>query len=547
MKRSLIALTGLFLLLYLIPLGVRPIMIPDEPRYAEIPREMITTGDWIAPHLNGVRYFEKPVLGYWLHAGSIMLFGENTFAIRIPSALSAGISSLLLFFMVRRFGGGSSAGLITAMVYLTFLEVFGVGTFNVLDSLLSMFITATMVSFFIARMEENPRKRNGLLALSGLSAGLAFLTKGFIAFAVPFAAIVPFMIWERRWKELFRVCWIPLITAVLVSLPWAVMIHIREPDFWHFFIWNEHIRRFMADSSQHKESLWYFLLLLPGAALPWTFLFPSAISGLKQAGFHRPLIRFALCWFLFPFLFFSVSNGKLLTYILPCFPPLAILMATGFHNYLEGGRKRAITIGALLFALMIGTLALALAAVQIAGFQGFKPYTQTWKWVLAVAGLLFWSLFLLSSARESQPFKKILLYAVAPVLFMAVTPFIMPDRTIESKAPGALLLRNSHRIRPDTILVSDEGPLLAVCWFYRRNDVYLLGDAGELSYGIHYNNSKHRLLDMDRFRKLVSANRRTGRVILIAKAWKYEAWKKNLPEPVFEDNSGHDGFVFAQF
>jgi len=307
-KKPLIALFVLFMLLYFVPLGARPIMIPDEPRYGEIPREMLTTGDWIVPHLNGVRYFEKPVLGYWLHAGTIMLFGENAFAIRFPSALSAGISALILFFMVRRFEGGSSAGLIAAMVYLTFLEVFGVGTFSVLDSLFSLFVTGAIFPFFPAHMEESPRKRKGLLVLSGLSAGLAFLTKGFIAFAVPFVAIVPFMIWERRWKELFRLCWIPLITAALVSLPWAVMIYIREPDFWHFFIWNEHIRRFMAESAQHKESLWYFLLLLPGAALPWTFLFPSAISGLKQAGFHKPLIRFALCWFFFPFLFFSVSN-----------------------------------------------------------------------------------------------------------------------------------------------------------------------------------------------------------------------------------------------
>jgi hypothetical protein len=111
------AMIGLFFLLYILPLGVRPIMVPDESRYAEIPREMIASGDWTAPHLNGLRYFEKPVLGYWLNAGSIMLFGENAFAIRFPSAMSAGISAVILFLLVRRYAGGYSAGILAACMF----------------------------------------------------------------------------------------------------------------------------------------------------------------------------------------------------------------------------------------------------------------------------------------------------------------------------------------------------------------------------------------------------------------------------------------------
>ena len=547
MRKSSMAVIGLFFLLYIVPLGVRPIIIPDESRYAEIPREMIASSDWIVPRLNGLRYFEKPVLGYWINAGSMMLFGDNAFAIRLPSALAAGISALILFFPVRRFSGGHSTGLFAAAIFLTCLGVFGVGTFNVLDSLLSLFITAAMASFFFAHMEDRSGKKTGLLALSGIFCGLAFLTKGFIAFAVPLVAIVPFMIWERQWKELFQVCWIPFLTAVLISLPWSVMIHIREPDFWLFFIWNEHIKRFIAENAQHYESFWYFLLILPGVALPWTFLLPAAASGLKQARFNTPIIRFALCWFLFPFLFFSFSNGKLLTYILPCFPSLAILIEIGLHNYFQKGKTRAFTIGALLLALATAILAVALLVLQISGFHGFKPYVETWKWVLAVAGLLSWTMFLLFSLRKSEHQKKIMLYAAAPILFMFVAHVLLPDLTIEHKAPGEFLLRHSHRIRPETILVSDEEPVRAVCWFYRRSDVYLLGTAGELSYGLHFEDSKHRLLNPDQFREFVHKNRGKGRVTLIAKAWKYRNWKQNLPEPLFEDSNGNGGFIFAQF
>jgi 4-amino-4-deoxy-L-arabinose transferase len=529
------------------PLGVRPIVIPDESRYAEIPREMIASGDWIVPHLDGFRYFEKPVLGYWITATSMMLFGENAFAIRLPSALAAGFSALLLFLLVWKRGGGYAAGLLAATVFLTCLEVLGIGTFNVLDGQVSLFMSASMGAFFFAYTEKNSVKKNGFLILSGIFAGLAFLTKGFIAFAVPLAAIVPFMIWERRWKEILGMMWIPAVAACLVSLPWAVMIAIREPDFWHFFFWNEHIKRFIADNAQHKETAWYFFLVLPGALLPWTFLLPAVVSGWKQTDFQKPLIRFAVCWFLFPFLFFSASNGKLLTYILPCFPPLAILMEMGLRHYVTREKLTTFTRGASLFTMVLIITAVALAVFQIVGFQGIRPYGQTWKWGLAVAGLLFWTLCLLFSVREPGYQKKITFYCAAPLLFMFCVPFLVPDQTIERKMPGEFLLRNSHKVVADSILVSDEEPLRAVCWFYRRSDVNLIEGTGELSYGINNEDSKHRQLDLDGLRELVLQNRGTGRVILIAATEKYKIWRNKLPPPLFEDSNGDNGFVFAQF
>ncbi|MFH1491703.1 MAG: phospholipid carrier-dependent glycosyltransferase [Pseudomonadota bacterium] len=547
MKKPLIAPAFLFLMLYLVPLGARPLMIPDETRYGEIPREMIATGDWIVPRLNGVRYFEKPVMGYWLNAGAIMLFGENAFAVRFPSALSVGISALILFLLVRRFGGGTLTGLLTALVYITFLEVYAVGTFSVLDSLLSLFITGAVGFFFFAYREENPAKMNVFLVLSGLSAGLAFLTKGFLAFALPLMAIAPFMIWEGRWKRMLRLCWIPLITAFLVSLPWAVMMHLREPDFWKFFIWNEHIRRFMTDGAQHKEAWWYFILLLPGAALPWTVLFPSAISGLKRRHVKNSVIRFAACWFIFPFLFFSASSGKLLTYILPCFPPLAVLTAVGLRSAFENGRTRAFTIGAVLLTLFIAMLALALPVVQVAGFHDIRPFAQTWKWSLVLAGLLTWILLLLLSIRVPGHNRKITLFAVAPLFFLFSGHFLVPKQVVDRKAPGPFLIHHSRGVRPDTTLVTDEALVTAVCWFYKRSDVYVVENPGELSYGLEHEGAKHRLLDMKQFRTLILKNQGTGRVTLFARGKTYKRWRQELPEPLFEERSSNDGFVLAKF
>ena len=127
-KIPYILILCLFLLLYIMPLGLRPLLRPDEVRYGQVPREMIQSGDWIVPNLNGLRYFEKTVLGYWLHAFSIQVFGENAFAIRFPSAIAAGLSALLIFLLARRFIGGYTTGVLTLLIFLTSLEVVVIGT-----------------------------------------------------------------------------------------------------------------------------------------------------------------------------------------------------------------------------------------------------------------------------------------------------------------------------------------------------------------------------------------------------------------------------------
>ena len=545
-KKTSLLIFSFFLLFYILPLGVRPIIIPDESRYAEIPREMITSGDWIVPHLNGLRYFEKPVLGYWLNALSIKLFGENAFAVRFLSAMATGLSALILFLLVRRFDGESSSAWMAVLIFLTCFEVYGVGTFNILDSMLTMFVTASMTSFFFAiNSKVLTKKRQGFFLLCGIFCGMAFLIKGFLAFVVPVVVIIPFMLWERRFKELFIIPWFPIIGAVLVALPWAVMIYHKEPDFWHFFIWNEHIKRFLSESAQHHESFWYYLELLPVAAPPWTFLFPAVIIGLKKAKIKTSIDRYVLCWFLFPLLFFSISKGKILTYILPCFVPLAILVSKGLHEYFEAGDKKIFNAGGKVLAFLMVVIAIALVIVQINGFNGFKPYQQIWKWAFAVISLLTFMFFLLLSCRKEKKLKKILLYAVSPMFIMFSAQFILPDLTLQRKDPGDLLLRNAQFLQPDTILISDESLISSVCWYLHRSDVYLLGVGGELGYGLAYEDASGRLIDMKSAVDLIKRNR--GKIMLLARVKNILCWRDRLPKPVFQDDSGPEGFVLWRY
>ena len=237
-----------------------------------------------------------------------------------------------------------------ALIFLTCFEVLGVGNTAVLDNLFALFLTAAVAAFYIAT-EKPPRTADEKvwLVLAGLAAGLAFLTKGFLAVAVPVLVLMPYLVWQQRSRDIFRMGWLPLLTTLLVALPWGVGIGLKEPDFWHFFFWNEHIRRFLGSNAQHHEPLWYFLMVAPAMFLPWTFLVPAAVRGLKQSTDikqkQQRLIRLCICWIVLPFLFFSVSKGKLLTYILPCFPPFAILLASGLAQAVLTGKRKINSMG----------------------------------------------------------------------------------------------------------------------------------------------------------------------------------------------------------
>ncbi|MBW1779511.1 MAG: phospholipid carrier-dependent glycosyltransferase [Deltaproteobacteria bacterium] len=550
MRKYAIPLIGLFLILYILPLGWRPLAIPDETRYAEIPREMIASGDWVVPRLNGLRYFEKPVLGYWLNALSITLFGENAFAVRLPSALATGITALMVFFLVRRFGRGSEAGILGAAAYLTCILVLAVGVISILDSMLTLFLTGAMLFFFFAHREDHPLKRTGFLALFGLCCGLAFLVKGFLAFAVPCITIVPFLIWERRLKDLLRLPWIPIAALLLVTLPWCILIHLREGDFWNYFFWTEHIKRFISPiPGQHPKPFWYFLPLMAGGALPWTILIPAIFWEIR-AGVRRkdPLLRFALCWFLFPFLFFSACSGKLVPYILPCFPPLVIIIALGLTDYFEKGKKRAFNICACAMAVIAGVFVIALLLNQtthLLGTSFFKP-SETWKWVMAAAGFLTWAGGALFSIIYSDWRKKLILYVLAPLPILFMGFVALPDEVMEERTPERLLLRNHDKVHADTLVVTGDQLFHAVCWFYKRNDVYLQEGAGELQYGVDHDDSgPPRLLTRKEFLNLIKRNSGKRGVVLIAKTRWYMDAKADLPDPVFEDSD--NGFVFLKF
>ena len=366
-----------YFLVYVGPLPFRPLYLPDETRYAEIPREMLSTGDWIVPRLNGLRYFEKPVFSYWLTALSFGLFGQNRFAARLPCALATGLSAALLVLFLRRTGHGTFA-LMGAATFLTNWEVYVLGVFNVPDAVFSAFVTASMVCFYLVFHSGGPQAKRAWLCASGVACGLGFLTKGFLAFAIPVIALCPFLLWQKRWKDLFTLPWLPLLVALAIILPWAIMIHQREPDYWNYFVYVEHIKRFVSPTSKslHSEPIWSLLPYLVGGALPWILAAPAAMRGLCKVGWRDSLVRYTVCWLVLPFLTLSASKGKLGTYVLPCFPPLNLLLVIGLAQNGREADSNPFRAAAWMSAIVGGLVAVIIVLIPLLNLLGRPIFGQ---------------------------------------------------------------------------------------------------------------------------------------------------------------------------
>ncbi len=151
----------------------------------------------------------------------------------------------------------------------------------------------------------------------------------------------------------------------------------------------------------------------------------------------------------------------------------------------------------------------------------------------------------LAAAAARTEGRKLILFGLSPALFLGVAAWIMPDQLIEKKSPGDLLLRHQAEITAHTLVLSDEEPVLAVCWFLKRNDVVLVNGAGELSYGVRHAEEQGRHLDLAQARQRILEN--PGNVVLVARARKYRRWSGQLPPPRTIDASGPDGYILAQY
>ncbi|MBN2686102.1 MAG: phospholipid carrier-dependent glycosyltransferase [Pontiellaceae bacterium] len=531
-----IGLLLFFAVVYLLPLGVRQLGVPDEMRYGEIAREMNASGDYVSPHLNGLRYFEKPAGGHVLNAIAMKLFGETNFSVRLMSALFAGISAWALYRLMRR-KYAAEVSAMAALILLSCAEFMGVGTYSVLDSMVTGFITLTLCCFYPA-LSARGLKQAGWLALAGAFAGGAFLIKGFIAFAVPVVVIIPYLLLEKRWKDLLILPWLPLLSAVVVSLPWSLAVAARESDFWNYFFWEEHINRFFSqEHAQHENPFWYFIPVFIGGTIPWIFAAFRPLRELLRRRFSEPLIRFGLCWLIMPFLFFSASSGKLGTYILPCFPGFALLLAVALAESMERERTvRAINLAIYGFGALLALLWLTLPVVVVLNAMGRLPELD------AHVGLKFIGIFIgLSAAlialffgkRSAEPLRKIWMLATASAALFITVTLCLPTEVSPALGIQGFLKSEADHVKPTTILVGDPKTAHAMCYVYKRDDVYLFSRMGEFDYGLSYPDSQQRFIDSYSLGDFI-LQRGAHRVVVCIKSRPNDPIRAQLPKPSYQ-------------
>lgn len=495
---------------FLLPMATHGLWIPDETRYAQISQEMLLSGHWASPHFMGIRYFEKPVAGYWMMAIGQAVFGDNLFGVRVASALSTGLSVLLAYFIARRLWNDPRKSFTCALLYMSLCVVVAQGGYANLDPQFTLWVNLSLVALWFAIDSQARRARLGFWALLGLACGMGFMTKGFLAWLLPVLIALPYMVWQKRLRELLAYGSVAITVAVLVSLPWALTVHAQEPDYWRFFFWHEHIRRFAGEDAQHAAPWWYYLPLLVAFSLPWAALLPAA---LKQAWQNRrqASIGFLLLWLLLPLAFFSLSKGKLPAYIFPCLLPLALLMGHVLVDRLASRQTRAISLNGAL-NLVLGVLVL----IALVYFQLKKPLysNEPEHLVLVFIALTGW--ILASVLQALRPLQCWAAPALGSWLFVALIPAALPNSVVYNKMPDQFIIDHAQELgQASRLLSNDLGAASALAWRLKRPDVALYNTVGEVKYGLAYPDTLHRRVDFLKVPQWMTEARQQGSVSVV--------------------------------
>ena len=513
-RRWILALL-VFCAISVVGLGLRPMVVPDEPRYGIIPAEMVETGNWLALRMAGFVYYEKPPMGYWLTAASISAFGENAFAIRLPSAVASLVVALTAGWLASRISGSREDGPLGFLVQATMLAPLILGTVALLDPPFAAFVGLSM-AFLFAGCTSAGRARAGWLALAGVAAGFAFLTKGLLAFAIPGVSALMFLAWERRWRDMLVMPWIPLAAAAATVAPFAWMIHRAEPGFWEYFIVVEHFRRVSSpDGNQHPEPWWHFLAVFPIGAMLWTLTWPNAAKGLRGAVEWRTGVRFMLSWVIAPIALLSASSGKLPTYLLPMFAPVSVLVALGLRRGRESGVVRfdaaASVARWLLRIAAVAAFALAVAGPRAFGIPTLWESGESVRFAWIGIALLAWAWADAWAWRAGDARTWLARSAVAPILLFVFIPFAYPSALLQaSKHPWAHLGRHRDRLRDAALLVTASAPAHAVCWATGRRDVVIAGHASEFDNELGIESEAPRRVEWSQVPARISAARPGG-------------------------------------
>lgn len=375
-------------------LGRLPLLDVDEPVYGEVGRLMAAShgiAGWLTPHYNGVMWFDKPPLFYWLAGLSMRLGGTSEWAARLPSALCAvGLVATVYALARRMFPRYPSAGLWAGLVLATGVQFFLLGRAAVTDMTLALTLTLALLGLY-AWLDSG---RGRAIGACGLWTGLACLVKGPVALVLVGGLLVLYVVATRRWSLAAKpALWGGLALCLLVALPWYVaMTHWHGQAFVQGFLEANNVTRFLKPEHHETNAVWWYVPIFAAFFLPWTLSVPGALTAAKvrnlaerdEPGSARPTVFLGL-WCALVFVFFSVSQTKLVTYIFPLFPAMAALVGV----WIAEGVEQARGAGRRLEGVYAGLLGVLAAALVLAGRQYHADWVTLTLWgvVLASAAL----------------------------------------------------------------------------------------------------------------------------------------------------------------
>ncbi len=487
-SRSQFLLATLAAIIWFSLLGYRDLFEPDEGRYAEIPREMVASGDWLTPRLNGFKYFEKPALQYWATAAGFVVFGESNATARLWPAIIGFLGALFIWFAGHRLYG-RNAGFIGFILSLSSLFYVTLSHIITLDLAVSVFIVMGIGCLALAQSRrDDPAYLRRWMLLGWGALALAILTKGLIGLVLPAGAVFFYSLWQRDWalwKHLHLGKGLLLILAI--TAPWFIAVSIKNPEFAHFFFIHEHLDRYLSPIGHDRvEPWWFFFANFFLGALPWFFIM---LRSLLQPDFHwqggtknqfNPE-RFFWVFIVFVFAFFSFSSSKLPPYILPMFPVLALLAGKRLAN--QHWDKWNRLDGLLMLLMAIGFLAsvFILPRTVTDAFE-LQVDLHLRLWLYAASALMLISaIFFFRSNRQK-------LQLLAGSGLLALLAIQMLSWGFQSLSP----IKSSHlmadAIRPylqaDTKIYSVEIYYPQSLPFYLKRTITLVNYQGEMAMGI---------------------------------------------------------------
>ena len=449
-------------------LGAHPLMETSDARYTEIAWEMVDSGDWITPRMNTAIHLDKPPLAYWLGAAGLSLLGHSEWAVRLPLAIAATLT-LLLVFDLGRWLFGDRAGLLAMLVLGTApLFVFMARLFTT-DLYLTLWVAAAYYAFLRGYGAPEPRRRWVIACAAALALG--FLTKGPVVFLHTLGAILPYhFLWGVRGR--LRPFFSPLAIATFVGVtaPWFIVVAIEHPDLWRFYFQHELIARVSGDALNRRQPFYYFAEILLVGLLPWAVWLPALAR--KQGGHldRRAMAvpdvdRLLLCWAVVPFVVLSIVRSKLPPYILPLLPALAL-----WTGALLDVRLRAPAHSSRTKLTLFAVLA---TAVGVAGAVHYlKEGDQWYRSTLLPLGLCFAmtvaSLFAaaLSFRGRSRGVTFVALLAFA--LFLNLTAIHYLPNTKDRYRYHNLARQLSERLAADDVVVNYRQYLRGLPFYLRR-------------------------------------------------------------------------------